>query len=112
MANGPHAVVFVSAALEVELEAVLVVVMELVEEIAADETLLDPELCPAATGHPLFTRHEFFALLTAIDPPTPPPTAAAIMTIISAKSSQNVAARRPRIVCSLSLASAYEFDGA
>jgi hypothetical protein len=106
-------VVLDSAALEVELETALVVVAtELVEELAVDETLLDPALCPAATGHPLFTRHDVFALLTAIEPPTPPPTAAAIMTIISASRSQNVAARKPKIVCSLGLASVYVFDGA
>src|SRR5436305_1271595 len=70
-----------------------------------DETLLDSAACAAAAGHPLFTKQLVFALLTASEPPTPPPIAAATMTTISASSSQNVTARRPKIVCSRFLSS-------
>jgi hypothetical protein len=108
VANGPQTVDFVDGALEGVLDVALVVVMaELVLEtaLAVAERLLDPALWPAATGHPLFTRHEVFALLTAIEPPTPPPTAAAMITTISANNSQKVAARRPKMVRSLGLVS-------
>lgn len=40
----------------------------------------------------------FFALFTAIVPPTPPPTAAATITNISATMRKNVAGRSPHIV--------------
>lgn len=41
----------------------------------------------------------------ARDPPTPPPTAAAMITIIKARSSQNVEAASPHIVFLLHLES-------